>query len=146
MSMLSHLSIDLIHSHLSLKLLGRPHVPLLLGVDGPDGAPEGVGHEVELEQDLWVGALGPAPELLVLESVPSLLAGLHPQQRDGQLAQELESERRSRGEVKIYFAVFLPIRMQYNIILKKYTYFLVFIGLFVYTVLYMEDLVVQVAF
>ena len=95
------IDILMIPPYLPLELLRRGHVPVLLGIERPDGGPGPVPVQLELEEDLRVGVgagrgrgggpLGAAPHLLVLERVPPLPAVLHPQQGQGQLAQELES-------------------------------------------------------
>ena len=84
---------DVVEEDLALELLRDGHVALVLGVEGAKGGPHLVPDQVELDQDLGVVALGPAPHLLVLQRQPLLLPGLHPQQRDGALTQELETNK-----------------------------------------------------
>ena len=71
-------------------------MPLLLRVERPEGRPRRVPVQLKLEEDLRVGggggALGAATHLLLLQRVPPLPTVLHLEQRQGQLAKELESE------------------------------------------------------
>lgn len=73
---------------LSLELHLRLHVLLLLRIQRAYARPDDVPHHGHLQEDLRAVALGAAPQLLVLQRVPSFLAVAYLQQRYRHLAEE----------------------------------------------------------
>lgn len=78
-----------LHKNLSLKLHLRLHILFLLRIERPDAPSDGIPDNCHFQQYLRRVALCSTPKLLVLQSVPSLLAVLNFEQRNCNLAQKL---------------------------------------------------------